>query len=254
MDPCFRRGAARPMRLARKLWRATIVAAILIALLCAYLVWTRARPQDSPFTPLDLTQPIGMFTGRKLASLGDSTRECHTLLFRAGVRYRPLPAGGSGQCSYDNAVRLRDGGALRIDYPGRLDLACPVAAALVMWERQVVQPAAERHLQTHVIRIDHFGSYSCRRLYGRSTGDWSEHARANAIDVAGFRLANGRRVTVVGDGSAGSEAEQAFLREVRDGACQLFATVLSPEYNAAHRDHLHLDQAARGEMGWRACR
>ncbi len=44
------------------------------------------------------------------------------------------------------------------------------------------------------------------------------------------------------------------LREVRDGACDLFATVLSPDYNAAHRDHLHLDQAERGEMGWRACR
>ena len=35
---------------------------------------------------------------------------------------------------------------------------------------------------------------------------------------------------------------------------RLFATVLSPDYNAAHRDHLHLDQAARGAWGWRACR
>ena len=242
------------MRLARKLWRLTIIAAILIALICAYLVWTRQRPQDSPFTPLDLTQPIGMFTGRKLASLGDSTRECHTLLFRAGVRYQALPPGGANQCRYDNAVRLREGGALRISYPGRLDLACPVAAALAVWERQVVQPAAERHLGTRVTRVDHFGSYSCRRLYGRSTGEWSEHATANAIDIAGFRLADGRRLSIIGDWTAGTPAEQAFLREVRDGACKLFATVLSPDYNAAHRDHLHLDQAARGEMGWRACR
>jgi len=95
------------MRVARKLWRLTLTAAVLVALLCAYFVWTRAQPQDSPFTPLDLTQPIGMFTGRKLASLGDSTRECHILLFRAGVRYQPLPPGGSGQCAYDDAVRLR---------------------------------------------------------------------------------------------------------------------------------------------------
>jgi hypothetical protein len=235
------------MRIARKLWRLTIIAAILVALACAYLVWTRDRPQDSPFTPLDLTQPIGMFTGRKLAGLADDTRQCHTLLFRAGVRYKALPPGGSGQCSYDNAVRLR-----LLD--GLPDLSCPAAAALAVWERQVVQPAAERHLGTRVTGIDHFGSYSCRRLYGRSTGDWSEHARANAIDVAGFRLANGRRVTVIGDWSEGTPAEQAFLRDVRDGACRLFATVLSPDYNAAHRDHLHLDQAARGEMGWRGCR
>jgi hypothetical protein len=241
------------MRVARLLWRAAIIAFVVIALVCAYLVWARARPQDSPFTPLDLTQPIGLLTGRKLAGLGASTPECHTLLFRAGVRYQALPPGGSSECAYANAVRLREGGALRITYPGRLDLSCPVAAALAIWETQVVQPAAERHLQTQVTRVDHFGSYSCRRLYGRSTGDWSEHARANAIDVAGFRFADGRRLTVIGDWSGGSAAEQAFLREVRDGACKLFATVLSPDYNAAHRDHLHLDQAARGEMGWRAC-
>ena len=236
------------MRIARKLWRATIITAILFALTCAYLIWTRGRPQDSPFTPLDLTQPIGMFSGRKLASLADNMAGCRTLLFRAGVRYRALPPGGSGQCTFDNAVRFREGGALKIDYPGRLDLACPVAAALVVWEREVVQPAAERHLNSRVVRVDHFGSYSCRRLYGRSSGDWSEHARANAIDVAGFRFADGSRVTVVGDWN-GSPAEQAFLREVRDGACQLFATVLSPEYNAAHRDHLHLDRGP-----YRLCR
>ncbi len=232
----------------------TLVAALLIGLVLAWLVWTRNRPQDSPFAPLDLTQPIGMFTGRKLAGLGDDTRTCHTLLFRAGVRYTALPPGGSDQCAYDNAVRLREGGAVRIDYPGRLDLACPVAAALAVWEREVVQPAAERHLGARVTQVDHFGSYSCRRLYGRSTGDWSEHARANAIDVADFRLAGGRRLSIVNGWTRGTAAEQAFLREVRDGACQLFATVLSPDYNAAHRDHLHLDQAARGEMSWRACR
>jgi hypothetical protein len=231
------------VRLARLLWRVTLIIAVITALALAYLVWTRARPQDSPFTPLDLTQPIGMFTGRKLASLADNTRECHTLLFRAGVRYQALPHGGSGQCAYDNAVRL----------PRLPDVSCPVAAALIMWERQVVQPAAARHLSTRLTRIDHFGSYSCRRLYGRSTGEWSEHATANAIDIAGFRFADGRRITVIGDWNGPAE-EQAFLREVRDGACRLFATVLSPDYNAAHRDHLHLDQAARGEMGWRACR
>jgi hypothetical protein len=242
------------VRLARKLWRLTLAAAVLFALVCAYLVWTRARPQDSPFTPLDLAQPVGIFTGRKIAGLAGDPLRCKTLLFRAGVRYRDLPPAGSGQCAYEDAVRLRQGDALGIAYPGRLDLSCPVAAGLAVWERQVLQPAAERHLNSRVTQVDHFGSYSCRRLYGRSTGEWSEHARANAIDVAGFRLKDGRRVTVVGDWTGGTAAEQAFLRDVRDGACQLFATVLSPDYNAAHRDHLHLDQADRGAMGWRACR
>jgi hypothetical protein len=241
------------MRIARKLWRAFLIALILIALICWYLVWTRAHPADSPFTELDLTQAIGMFTGRKIAALADDTPKCEALLFRAGVRYRPLPPGGSGQCAYDNAVRLREGGALRVSFrPERLDLSCPVAAGLAVWERQIVQPAAERVLGARVTAIDHFGSYSCRRMYGRPSGDWSEHARANAVDIAGFRLSDGRRVTVV-NGWAGTPKEQAFLRAVRDGACKVFATVLSPDYNAAHRDHLHLAQAARCELVWRAC-
>jgi hypothetical protein len=242
------------MRIAKRLWRATIAAMILVALVCAWLVWTRAHPADSPFTELDLTQPIGMFTGRKIAALNGEFRQCRTLLFRAGLRDRALPPGGSNQCAYDDAVRLRPGGARHIGYrPARLDVSCPVAAGLAVWEAQVVQPAAERLLGSRVAQIDHYGSYSCRRIYGRSTGDWSEHARANAVDIAGFRLADGRRITVIRDWH-GSRQDQAFLRTVRDGACRLFATVLSPDYNAAHRDHLHLDQADRGAMGWRACR
>jgi hypothetical protein len=122
-----------------------------------------------------------------------------------------------------------------------------------MWEWQVVQPAAQAILGSRVTAIEHFGSYSCRRLYNRDAGNWSEHARANAVDIAGFRLADGRRISVVGDWR-GDGARARFLHQVRDGACSLFATTLSPDYNAAHRDHLHLDQAARGAMGWRACR
>jgi hypothetical protein len=132
-------------------------------------------------------------------------------------------------------------------------LSCPAAAALALWEWHVVQPAAQRHLGQRVVAVEHIGTYRCRRVNGRAEGDWSEHATANAIDVAAFRLADGRRVSVL-TGWPGGGAEAAFLREVRDGACRLFATVLSPDYNAAHRDHLHLDQAARGARGWRGCR
>jgi len=57
---------------------------------------------------------------------------------------------------------------------------------------------------------------------------------------------------VLGDWNDADD-DAAFLREVRSGACELFSTVLSPDYNAAHADHLHFDQAARGAMGWRGC-
>ena len=221
------------------------------------ILWStlRGRPQDLPWTPLDLGQPIGLMTGRKLNALTQSYPACKAALERAGVRYTALPPrSGEGQCGYSDGVRFTSGGARRIDFaPAGLGVACPVAAALAIWEWNVVQPAAERHFGTKVTSIDHFGSYSCRRIYGRDAGTWSEHSTADAVDIAGFRLDNGTRITVARDWQ-GDTAKAAFLREVRDGACQLFATTLSPDYNAAHADHFHLDQADRGAMGWRACR
>lgn len=237
--------------------RRLLVTLILLAAaaLGALLVYGHARrhPEDVPWTALDLSRPVGAFTGRKLAGLEGPT--CLALLDRAGIRYTRLAARrASPQCGYEYGVRFAPGGSQAIVYrPADLGTNCALAAALALWEWHVVQPAARRHFGRDVAGIDHFGSYSCRRLNGRDTGAWSEHARANAIDVAGFTLAGGRRIAVARDwGRAGAEA--AFLREVRDGGCRLFSTTLSPDYNAAHNDHLHLDQAERGAWGMRACR
>ena len=215
---------------------------------------TRRHPEDLPWTELDLTQPVGAFTGRKLADLAGDGLRCRRLLARAGIRFAALaPRRAGPQCGHEDAVRLDRGGALSISYRPALGSSCAVAAALALWEWHVVQPAARRHFGRPVASIDHFGSYSCRRLYGRERGGWSEHASANAVDVAGFTLADGTRISVLGDwGAEGPRGR--FLDEVRDGACRLFATVLSPDYNEAHRDHFHLDQADRDGLGWRACR
>ena len=231
------------------------VALILLAFLALLLLWAfnRARPQDLPWTPLDLGEEPGMFTGRKLAALGDAPARCRALLTRAGIHYERIADRRDGpSCAYAGALRLTPGGARRIALtPAGPTLSCPVAAALAMWEWSVVQPAAQHYLGTSVRQIEHYGTYNCRRIAGRA--NWSEHASANALDVAAFRLADGRRLTVLGDWK-GDGPEATFLHKVRTGACPLFATVLSPDYNAAHRDHLHLDQAARGAWGWRACR
>jgi hypothetical protein len=239
--------------------KAILLLGLLLALLAfaglMLVSWARRHPEDLPWTRLDLTRPVGAFTGRKLARLDGEGAFCRSLLSQAGIRFTALPPRRADeQCGYRDAVRFTAGGALHIAYrPADLGTSCPVAAALALWEWHVVQPAALRHFGRRVASIEHFGSYSCRRVNGRKEGAWSEHARANAIDVAGFRLADGTRVSVIGDWRGGG-ARAAFLREVRDGACDLFATVLSPDYNLAHRDHLHLDQANRGAMGWRGCR
>lgn len=243
------------MRALRR-WTTLLVVVAGAAMLALLLWgWLRRHPQDVPWAPLDLGQPVGLFTGRKLTALTQDRAQCLGLLDRAGIRYTALPARTDGaQCGYDDVVRFTSGGARAIGYrPATLGVSCPVAASLALWEWDAVQPAARALLGSEVIAIDHLGSYNCRRISGRSGSDWSEHARANAVDIAGFRLADGRRISVVRDWEDQGAAGQ-FLRRVRDEACQLFATTLSPDYNAAHADHFHLDQAYRGPMGWRACR
>ncbi|MES2989660.1 MAG: extensin family protein [Pseudomonadota bacterium] len=243
--------------------RQAITAGLIFTLIAGALLlgfaMLRGRPQDLPWTRLDLGQPVGAFTGRKLAGLTDDYAQCRALLRAAGVRYTMLsPVKAEEQCGYSDGVRFGEGGSREIDYnPAGLGTSCAVAAALAVWEWNVVQPAAQRHFGAKVSRIEHLGSYSCRRIYGRSAGDWSEHATADALDIAAFRLSNGERISVLEDWNAkgeGGAEKAAFLREIRTGGCKLFSTVLSPDYNAAHRDHLHFDQAQRGEMGWRACR
>jgi hypothetical protein len=229
------------------------VAAVLLAIGLAVLAALRARSQDLPWTSLDLGDPPGLFTGRKLAGLTHDFPKCRALLDSAGVRYTVLaPVHAGDRCGYDNVVRFAPGGSRLIAWsPADLGASCPVVAGLSVWEWSVVQPAARRLLGSPVVTIEHFGSYNCRHIAGQRA--WSEHAIANAVDIAGFRLADGKWITVARDWK-GSGPEATFLRRVRNGACRLFATTLSPDYNAAHHDHLHLDQAARGEWGWRACR
>lgn len=232
-------------------WLGLLAFALIVAAIGFGVVrWLEVnRPQDLPWTPLDLRQPIGWSTGVKLARLTDDAPRCRALLRAARVRFVTLPPTGEGACRVPDGMRL--GGARY--WPGELETACPVAAALAVWDREVVAPAATRHFGQDVRMIVHLGSRSCRRMYARPDAPWSEHATADAIDIAGFRLADGRRVTVLDDWYRDTP-DAAFLREVRDGACRLFATTLSPDYNAAHRDHLHLDQAARGKRGFGACR
>lgn len=235
------------------IWIRRLLVIALLAFL-ALLAWGygRSHPEDVPWTPLKLGQPVGLFTGRKVAALHGNG--CRALLADAGISFTPVPPLREGnECGFDDAVRLQAAGSADVAFhPAGVETSCRLAAGLALWEWNVVQPAALARFGKRVVEIDHFGSYNCRRMYGRAGQPWSEHARANAIDVAGFRLEDGRRISVAADWrDAGAKGR--FLHQVRDGGCRLFATVLSPDYNAAHHDHLHLDEAGRGAWGWRAC-
>jgi hypothetical protein len=126
-------------------------------------------------------------------------------------------------------------------------LACPIVSVLDRWLADSVQPAAQRWFGARVVEIRQISAYSCRGMNGNSRANISEHAFGNALDIAGFTLADGRHITVK-DGWRGMPEEQGFLRDVQAAACQQFSTVLAPGSNAYHYDHIHVDLMRRASQ------
>lgn len=223
-----------------KIERRLILVAIIITLFFAGYTWLQAHPEHNPSAPLDLRHPVGMATATKLAALKSNVAECRAVLARSEVAYTALPATGKGACARPDRTQLTD-------YPlspNSPPATCAVATAMELWRTKSIEPAAREIFGSEVTGIEHLGVYSCRRLYGQRKGAWSEHATGNAIDIAAFSLADGRKISVLRDWDGNRDAAR-FLRRVRDDACGVFATVLSPDYNAAHADHFHLDQDDR---------
>jgi hypothetical protein len=123
-------------------------------------------------------------------------------------------------------------------------LACPIVSVLDRWLADSVQPAAIRWFGARVVEIKQISAYSCRGMNGNSHAHISEHAFGNALDIAAFTLADGRRISVK-DGWKGLPEEQGFLRDVQGAACRHFNTVLAPGSNAYHYDHIHVDLMRR---------
>ena len=239
------------------LWEAALGVCAAFALLNAF-----APHQDLPWKPLDLSRPIGQATASKVddfeltrtaaaEEVTATTDACMQVLREAGVTVERAPdRDDGGFCIVRGAVRITGGDVTPLS-PGGLVMQCPLAVRYVIWDRQVLQPAAEEILGSRVARVENYGSYACRRIYNsdKPQDRPSEHARANALDIAAVRLEDGRTVSIAndwtGEGATGAEGGQ-FLKRLREGACRVFSTVLTPDYNAAHRDHLHLDGAPRG--------
>lgn len=132
-------------------------------------------------------------------------------------------------------------------------LSCPIVSALDKWVSEGVQPAAMRWFGSQVTEIKQISAYSCRGMNGAGGHGISEHAFGNALDIAGFTLADGRKVVIKNAWRNGTPEEQGFLHDVQLYACDTFSTVLAPGYNAAHYDHIHVDLMRR-KSGRRPCR
>ena len=172
------------------------------------------------------------------AVVNENIKQCVGELDRLGARYTPIADQSlGGGCSTIGNVQLLGVG---VPITNVTAIRCPLARAIALWTRETLQPAARDLLGSRVVRIESMGGYSCRNIIGGRSIGRSEHATGNAVDIGAFVLADGRRVSIR-QGWNGSDDERAFLRNIRRDACKRFQTVLSPDYNAAHFDHLHFD-------------
>ena len=202
------------------------------------------RPYN-PLVPINLDDPPNLMTGTKLWLMEGNSEACFTALKSSNAVFKIVPVHTE---TFRPGCELHD--TVIVSKFSRATIApeemrCDVALRLYLLERHDIQPLARRHFGKYVSELVDFGSYSCRNIHGSIR--LSEHATANAYDLAGFRLAGGKTVTLK-QGWNGDAASRNFLRDLRIRSCLLFNMVLSPGYNADHADHFHVDMGL-----WRGC-
>lgn len=219
---------------------------LILVLGAGWLGYRFLPPHYNPFAPLQLSDPPGRITQFKLRRL---TPEACTALLDEANRQRLISsqpvADTQGTCPLENVVRVRNFGSVALS--SSFLASCPLALSSALFVEQQAKPLASDLVGSSLRQIDHLGSYACRNIYNRPDARRSEHASAEALDIAAFRFADGRRVTVL-KGWPQSDT-QPFLRALLDSACQYYGNGLGPEYNAAHADHFHL-----GMRGFGLCR
>lgn len=224
---------------------------VLLAAIAAVILtrpWEHLPPEWDPWRPLEIAHPMTLVSKWKLSQLKDDPELCRAVLETAPegtLEYLPLedytPVAG---CPLTNVVRITRS---QSTYNSPFTVTCPLAVAWVMFEHHQLQPLAQEHMGSPVTRIDHFGSFACRNIYHRDSGRRSQHATANALDIANFRLENGEQISVLRHwDSTAAPAKASFLREAHGAACGYFGTVLGPDYNQPHENHFHLDGSGFG--------
>ncbi|MCI0993110.1 extensin family protein [Pseudomonas corrugata] len=224
------------MRIAKGI--SLLVLVVGAAVLGVWRGWLPVPPAWNPWAPLDVNAPPNLLTRYKLMALRNDPQLCEQALATSGLKVaHQADSNPAASCPLTNVLRVQGG---EVALSSSFLASCSLAVAFALFERHALQPAAQAAYGQKVTRVDHLGSFACRNMYGREDGARSQHATASALDIAGFRLADGRTVSVLRDWPKDS-ADARFLHQVRDGACDMFSVVLSPDYNAAHRNHFHLD-------------
>jgi hypothetical protein len=198
-------------------------------------------PAFNPLPLIDLAQQNRWLVDWRLASIKNYPTVCARTLKSPHIEAQQIADSPiKNGCGWTNSVRLVSAGGIHAGFD---KITCEVAVAMALWLEYEVQPLARQILGQQVHSIRSFGSYSCRNIIGSRL--WSnvrsQHATANAADISGFTLSDGRSINVRTQWRAESP-EGRFLREAHHRACAYFRVVLGPDYNAAHHDHFHLDR------------
>jgi hypothetical protein len=219
------------------------VAAFAIPALLAVVAFRQGwvPPKLSPVPALNLDYKGGFLVDWQLAEIRRDASLCERVMRNPNIDAKPIAdiAVNEG-CGLRNGVRVSGAGGARMPVD---KLSCEAAAAVALWITHDVQPMAELLLGSRIVSVQHMGSYSCRNIATDKL--WrnirSEHATANALDIAGFTSADGRKVTILKNW-ADEGVEGQFLRAIHARACRYFRVVLGPNYNALHKDHFHMDR------------
>ncbi|MGE3745931.1 MAG: extensin family protein [Sphingomonadaceae bacterium] len=164
---------------------------------------------------------------------------CLVDLRNAGAKFELLPDRVfSPGCTAVSSVKLV---AVGIPVTNLGAVRCGLAVPLTQWVQTAVQQSARAWLDSPVVKIESYGSYACRPVNNMAGNKLSEHASANAVDISGFVLANGRRITVKQHWNGPDPNARNFLRALHQAACRRFRVVIGPNANALHHDHFHFD-------------
>ncbi len=184
---------------------------------------------------------------------GMSQADCKAAIEAVGATFAWIGETELEGCTVEQGVELvsvRSNGS-QIAFPQKPTMSCKFAERFAQWTAEIAGPVVVAHSGVQLQAIVTGPGLVCRNRVGTSTMKVSEHAKGNAIDIAGFTLAGKRHLTIGGEVS-GSEARA--LQAMRTSACGYFTTVLGPGANPAHANHFHFDYGKHGRSyNYRIC-
>lgn len=196
---------------------------------------TEFAPRFSPTPPPRGVAPKPSPIRARIANAGPVCGDARIIGEKIG-RIR----GSQSGCGIENPVRVSQISGVALSSPIRVN--CDLAITVADWVDQSAKPAASYDVGSALTSIRTVASYACRTRNSRPGARLSEHAKGNAVDIAGFTFADGTKATVL-NGFEAPGGRGDFLRKVWKGACGPFGTVLGPRSDRFHQDHFHFDIA-----------